>query len=540
MLELSQGCASIRQRMSFSSAIKGWLLRNRTSVRMAFVLRMIAMGIGSFFSLLWWRLLQRAMGDPLLGLFQNFQGVARLGNLGDFGISGALSLKSGLLLGSGDEPALRKLLASARSLYVLLSGGLCLGFIALSPWLPHWLNFEGIPGAGSMTLLFVYGGLSLAWFLIGGYFASLNYAMGTVTWPVFPSVIIAQIAAPFFHWRLALLHAPLWVQNAPYLVSSVLLAFTSWKMLSWSHPWVGKLTPLGFDRSQFKALTSASLWAYLINVGTAIFITTDRLVIGAGIGQAAIPRYLFNYKACELWITLIVTAAFVGLPKITQWISSPDKADRQRLLTELSRLSTFEIVITCVATLGYLAFNNLFIRIWLDKEHQAPLAWQVAFACNLAVTCGGNAGIQIASRAGNHGLKLSGLAIAGTGLVNLALSILSVKLVGTLGTVGAMAGVAIATVIAQSISSIYLGSVTCRYLGISVPRWTARCWLLPVAFTIAAATLKERFPDDSFLHLGILSVSYVVLLLVVCRLAGMNLEMFRAELAQARALLAGK
>ena len=312
-------------------------------------------------------------------------------------------------------------------------------------------------------------------------------------------------------------------------------------MLKWSHPWLGNLIPLQFDRAQLRALGTASWWVYLITVGTAIYVTSDRLVIGAVIGQKVIPTYQFNYKACELCITLIVTAAFVSLPKITQWISSPEKADRERLLIELDRLSTFEIMLTCGATPDVtLAFNNVFIRVWLDKAHQAPLVWQFAFAANLAVTCGGNAGIQLATRAGDRGLKLAGLTVAGTGFLNLGLSILSVKLAGSIGNTAAMAGVAVATVIAQSICSIFLGAVTCRHLGISVAKWTVRCWLLPVAFTIGAATLKGILPDDSFLHLGLLSICYLAIFLVTCALAGMNWHLLRTELTQARAMLARK
>src|SRR5215472_12878931 len=371
MLELSRGSVSIRTKMRFGSAIFAWFQRNRTSVRMAFVLRMVAMAGGSLFSLLWTRLLLRAMGDPLNGLFQSFQGLARLGGLGDLGISGALALKTGQMLGSGDEPGLRKLLASARSLFLFMSCTLCHLFMVLSPWLSRWLNFKDVPGAGSMPLFFLYGGLSVGVFIIGGYFASLNYAHGTVTWPILPTVALGQILAPFFHWRLAVLHAPLWLQNLPYLMSAATIAILAWWMLKWSHPWLGNFYPLEYDRSQWHMLGSASWWTYLMTIGNAIYFATDRLVIGAVIGWAVIPSYLANYKVCDLGVNLILTAAFVSLPKITQWISSPHEAGRQRLLVELERLSTFEIVLACIVVLGYLAFNDLFIRLWLGKAYQA-------------------------------------------------------------------------------------------------------------------------------------------------------------------------
>src|SRR6185503_20752178 len=126
MLELSPGSVSIPPRMSLFSATTAWLQRNRTSARMAFVWRMIAMALGSLFSLLWQRLLVRAMGNPLMGLFQMFQNVTRLGGLGDFGVTAALGLTVGAMLGRGDEAGLKRMLASARTLFLFLAGALCL------------------------------------------------------------------------------------------------------------------------------------------------------------------------------------------------------------------------------------------------------------------------------------------------------------------------------------------------------------------------------------------------------------------------------
>lgn len=531
--------------MSFLPGIKSWLNRNRTSARMAFVLRMVTMGVGSLFGLVWTRLLLQAMGAPLLGLFQDFQGITRLGGLGDFGITGALSLKVGTLLGRKDDSGLRALLNSARTLFLLIAVALCVLFIGMSPWLPHWLNFADVPGTGSMTLLFVYGGLSIAVFILGGYFASLNYAYGTVTWPILPTMLLVQILAPFFHWRLAVWHFPLWIQLLPYLIAGVMMMVLSWAMLKWSHPWLGEIRPLKGDRAEWKTLANASWWVYLISVGTAIYVVTDRFVITAGFDTAVVPMYLANYKICELSVTLLTTAAFVSFPKVTQWISSTDEADRRRLLMELKRLRAFEIVLGCGAVLGYLAFNHAFVGLWLGEDLQGPLALQFAFAANLAVTICGNAGIQLSIRAGDRGLKLAGLAVVGTGLLNLVLSILSVKYGPGVaqhfgfgdGVAFGVTGVATATVIAQSISSICLGAVTCHYLNISAWEWTARCWFLPMAFIGAAATLKCLFPHDSLSHLGILSACYAVLLLALAGLAGMNRELLSTELAQLRKML---
>src|SRR5439155_1293940 len=109
------------------------------------------------------------------GLFQSFQAVSRLGGLGDLGVNVALAYRAGHMLGKREDDALRKYLASTRTLVACLACGVGVFFIALSPWLPHWLHFKSVPGAGSLTLLFVYCGASIALVIAGGYFHSLNF-----------------------------------------------------------------------------------------------------------------------------------------------------------------------------------------------------------------------------------------------------------------------------------------------------------------------------------------------------------------------------
>ena len=496
---------------------------------MAFILRMVAMGLGSVLSLLWYRVLLGAMGDALYGLFLTFQAVTRLGGLGDLGISGALSLKAGLMMGRREDEKLRKLLASARALFLFLAVLVLLVLAALSPWLPQWLKFRDVPGAGSLTVLFIWGGVSGAVLVLAGYFHSLNYAHGTVTWPILPAVVVGQMFAPLLHWQLALWHAPLWVQNLPYIGASLLTGLLAWLMLKWSHPWLGELRPLGFDRALWKMLAGASGWIYLCSLGSAIYIATARLVINAGFGPSIIPSYQANYKACELAMTLIVSASFVSLPKITQWISSPDATDRRRLLLEVHRLNAFQIVLGCAGALGYLALNDLFVKFWLGARYQVPFALQLAFACNLAVTTGGDAGIQIAGRCGTNGIRTAGLVIAGTGILNLLLALVSMKL-------GSITGIAVAAVVAQSVLTLVLGYVTCRHLGLSMVRWSAKTWVIPLGVILAAGGLRFWLPDQSLGHMGVLGGTYVLLLLAICRLVGIDRQMLLAELAIVRAM----
>ena len=513
---------------------RDWLWENRTSARMAFILRIVVMGVGALLSLLWTRILVRTMGDSLFGLFLNFQAVSRIGGVGDLGISGAVGIKTGQMLGRGENERLRKLLASARSLFLFLAALHFVVFLLLCPWLPQWLHFKAVEGAGSLPFLFFWAGVTGAIVILSGYLNNLNYAYGTVTWPLLPGVVIGQVFAPLAQWQLARMHAPLWEQNLPYIVSGLILAWLAWKMLKWSHAWLGELRPLEFDRASWKILFSTSTWMYLCSLSTAIYFNTDCLVIGAGsapgFGPATIPMYQMNYKPCSLLITLIWAASFASLPKITQWIASPQASDRQRLLREVDRLNIFQVALSCGSALGYLAFNDEFIKLWFGPQYQCPLIWQVGFACNLAITGGGDVGIQLAPRTNDAGMKRMGLTAALTAILNLGFALLFLWL-------GSIAGITFAAVIAQTVLSLTLGYFTCRHLGLSLSRWTAKSWLLPLGIVLTGAALKYCFPGEDLVHIGILVLCYGGLFAAAALLAGLNKEMLRFEIATVREML---
>src|SRR5262249_54445867 len=155
--------------------------------------------------------------------------------------------------------------------------------------------------------------------------------------------------------------------------------------------------------------------------------------------------------------------------------------------------------------------------------------WQVAFACNLAVTAGGDAGTQVGTRCGENGLKATGLAVGLTGLLNLGLSILSVKL-------GSVTGVAVATVIAQSLLGLVLGWRTCRHLELPAANWALRSTFLPLSGVLAAGAIRYYLPGDSILRTCLLLGVFGALWLGILAVSGVSYQMIRAELNQLKAI----
>src|SRR5579884_1147192 len=442
--------------------LRRWLWAIRANSRLAFLLQLATRVLTSGLNLFWIRLLVGAMGKPLNGLYLAFQSVFSLGGLGDLGMGGAVGIRAGQYLGKEKEndPELQRFLASARAVFLFLTIAVVGLMLLFAHWIPHWLNFPSVPEAGSLTKVFAVGAAIVGGVLLFSYISNVNYACGNVGWPVLPDFLLLQ-ASLLCHWLLARQGQPLWMQYLPYLVSAGIKLLLMWIYVRASHPSLSRLLPLRIDWRMAINLFEGSIWFYLCYLGSAIYRNTDALVINAGFVAGTLPDYTYNYKFCELMYFVVTSASFVILPKMTQWLASPNAHDQQRVRVEMRRLNQFQVLLGCGAALAYLAFNSIFMKIWwMHKANPilpAALPLQLAFALNLAVTSSGDAALQVSTRAGQNGLRVIGALSAITGLVNLGLSIVAMRM-------GSLTGIAMATVLAQSLGMLASSFYLCRHL----------------------------------------------------------------------------
>jgi O-antigen/teichoic acid export membrane protein len=500
------------------------------SVRFAFLLQLSVRVLTSLCSLLWTRLLLGAMGPALNGLFLIFQSFTTLGGLGNLGLGGAVGTETSRHLGQGTPKELAKLLAVARMVFLLVAVVITLGMLGMSPWLPDWLHFAGVPGCGSMTALFVVGALTAGLTILNYYSSSLNYGCGNVSAPIIPMFLLAQ-AGILGHWLLAREHFALWVQLLPYVLASLVSLIMTMLFVRFSHAELSRLLPLHWDAKLLRLLIGSSFWWYLCNLGTVIYTSTDRLLINGVIGAEQVPVYAYNFKLCELAFFVIFSASSVSLPKITQWLASPDTATKSRLLVEIRRLNQFQIVLAGVASLGYLAFNNFFIKHWLGQQMEAPLMLQLFFATHLMMAASGDTCIQLTMRCGHGGLKVAGCTFALTGFLNFGLSLLVVVFFHW------MPGVALATVIAQLVLNFTTCIYVCRHLKLPKKEWILRTIILPLVIISIAAATRLLLASDTIGNTVLIITIYVLLLAVLFKSQGVKKEMLRAEWATIRAML---
>ncbi len=519
--------------MAEKTGLRKWLWEQRGSTRLAYALHMGTRLLAAALSLFWIPTLVDAMGKPLNGVYLAFQNVVTLGGLGDLGMGGVVGVRTGQMLGQQKHKELQQFLASARAIFLALALTAGIGMLLLSPWLPQWLHIPIVEGAGSLTKLFAIGAALVACVMISSYITNLNYACGNLTWPVIPTFVMMQLSL-FGHWLLARQDLPLWIQYLPYVAAAIAGILLAWFCVRASNRSLAVLWPMRFDWKTGAALLTASFWLYLCALGNAIYRTTDGFVITAGFPPGTLVGYQNNYKFCEIAVFLVLTASFVSLPKITQWLTSPNENDRQRARVEIRRLNQFQTLLGCGAALAYLAGNDLFMKLWwTHRAHPvepAAILLQLAFALNLAATASGDAAIQVSLRAGSTGLRNTGSLIGITGLINVALSLVAMHY-------SSLAGIALATVLAQSLLSLGASYLLCRNLQTPWLPWIANSWLLPLAVVAGAGWVRMHWAADSIVPFLEIAGIYTVVFVALAWCLGINAQFIREEWAIIRGFL---
>jgi O-antigen/teichoic acid export membrane protein len=508
----------------------GWLWQRRDSARIGFLLRLVTLGGGMVFALAWTRLLTRSMGMELYGLFIAFMALTRFAGLGEAGIGNAVSM---LLLPFRAQKRfddMGRFLDSARTLMLGLAVSFGVVVILLSPWLPGWLHFHAAPGSGSLTLLFIMGGVGIAFTIAASYFGNVSYGVGNVCWPILPAFVATQ-AAFLCQWFLARAGSPLWCQFIPQVLIQVFCIWFIWLGLTWTDRRVGALLPLSADRAVFKRLFSTGIWAYLANLGNMVYTTMGQLLVNAGFGAVAVPAFVVNGRLPELAFSLINAASFVASFKIVTLLQSKqDPALREQGLKLFHYLHRVQVLMGLAAAAGYLLFNDIFVAWWLGEDYQIAHAVQFAFAANLVLAAGADALQRVVCLRSPEDLRYYSRTVILTAGLYLIVAFASMK-------AGFILGIASAAALAQLVFSCLNARRLCSEPGWSLWGIMQRAVLLPVGMVAILIVLKLTTAGSSPTSWAVLSTAYGAILVLTNRLLGFRLADIPSEIKTFMGLL---
>src|SRR5262249_39402560 len=150
-------------------------------------------------------------------------------------------------------------------------------------------------------------------------------------------------------------------------------------------------------------------------------------------------------------------------------------------------------------------------------------------ACNLVLSTAGAMGMQVNAICGEGAVRRYGLLVGGTGLLNLALSILAAR-------AGSPTGVAVATNIAQLILTVCSNWYVAPFLGQPRSSWLLKTCVFPTVAICLAALLRLWISPQTILQIAVLLTLYALIFVGVCVLAGFNWRLLRSELTTLRSM----
>lgn len=506
--------------------IAQWFRENRQSPRAAFALRAVCMGLNALLGICWTRWLLRSFGQTNYGIYMSFLGFLGLACVGEFGMGGAVAVRTTQLLASGELEELQRFHGMARRLFLQLSLLITGGALALSPWLPRWLGFTSSPSAGSMSALFLVGAASIGIAIYVSYLNNATYAVGSVMWPILPAFLLGQ-GTVAVQWAMASLRQPLWMVQLAVVVLSLAGLIASLLIYRHSHAIFAAPSPaLPITRPRLGELAVTTFWSYLFGLASLVYTFTDRLIVNAFLGPESVPVLLLNAKLCELATNLIITASAVAMPALVMRLLQPGETERAGAQSAAWRLGRIQGLLGVAAALGYLWINDWFVLHMYGRPILAPAALEEALAASLLLGANLDVYVQLSGRLNQAGLRLTAIMVAGSALLNLAFSLLAA------GWLHWLPGVAWATCLAQAGLLIVLGSYLQRRQSLfEKQRVVLVGFLWPLLFLGLGAAVRRWLISGSLISMLEIGAAYLGLVLLYVSVVGPGWRDLREEAA---------
>lgn len=207
-----------------------------------------------------------------------------------------------------------------------------------------------------------------------------------------------------------------------------------------------------------RRIFSFSAYVLLLSAGARLTFETDALVIGAVLGVGFIPFFAVANSLVIYLMDFVIAIAAVVSPMATK-LSTEGKVDELRDI--FLKWSKVALSLSMLAGLFLMVLGPKFIGWWIDPSFEEPSGQVLQI---LMVSCFfflPVRGVALPVLMGLGKPKAPTLAFLATGFANLGLSIVLAREYG-------LAGVALGTAIPNILFSLFVLSIACRELGVSL------------------------------------------------------------------------
>ncbi|HEX3704779.1 MAG TPA: oligosaccharide flippase family protein [Vicinamibacterales bacterium] len=220
-----------------------------------------------------------------------------------------------------------------------------------------------------------------------------------------------------------------------------------------------RIRPAYFSASQWREVTSFSLYLFVINVAAQISFNIDSVVVGAVLGPAAVAVYTVALRLGQYQRRLCDQFSVMLFPIAMAFGADGDRAGLRRTLVEGNRIGMTMVTGASVVLIG---FSEPLILKWMGPAFAGSvLPFNVlAIAGVILVSQGASHNVLIAT---GHHRMVTGIWV-GEAIVNLGLSLVLVRAIG-------LPGVAIGTLVPLVFGHlVVMQAAACRAVALPVPR----------------------------------------------------------------------
>lgn len=384
-------------------------------------------------------LLLNSLGPQVFGILAAITSTTAFLSISDFGVSSALPRLIALNAGLGNDIEVRRIASTSTIFYFLLSLAISLSAITLGKLFISFLDLdqpviaqgEAVAMAAIYTIAFSLLVTPLSGVLYGFHrldLVSLASIVGIIATTVF-TIILALNDRGILAIQLA--------RSSGVVVTGFLIVFFVVKVLP-----NGLIRIQAISGSALKRILSMSVPLFIVGIGHVTLFYMDNVIIVRILGPSMVTGYAISFQLISPGLQLLFLMGGIFVPLFSAEFGKGNVSDATAAFNLLSKF-TFSLAILIFS--GILLLGIDFIEVWTQK--QGIISKEVLATLSVLILVRGitHPGATLLSSIGKHAF-VAKCQIA-EAILNIVISIVLARPLGLLG-------VALGSVIAQSISTL--------------------------------------------------------------------------------------